>query len=91
MVVAPLKDQTVDEVTEAFVSKLILVYGIPQDIVTVQGTNFVSNLFKRICDLFKIEKLNTAAYRPQSIGALERTHKTLITYLRCFCNRKTTD
>jgi hypothetical protein len=33
----------------------------------------------------------TTAYHPESNGALERTHKTLINYLRCFCNIKTND
>jgi transposase InsO family protein len=51
----------------------------------------MSDVFKRICKLFKIEKLCTTAYHPESNGALERTHKTLVNYLRCFCNAKTND
>ena len=91
VIAIPMKNQTVEEVTEAFVNNIILIYGIPNYIVTDQGTNFMSDMFKRICKLFKIEKINTTAYHPESNGALERTHKTLVTYLRCFCNPKTSD
>ncbi|PNF41072.1 hypothetical protein B7P43_G06245 [Cryptotermes secundus] len=84
----PLQNQTTEEVANAFVKNVILVYGIPSEIVTDQGSNFMSDVFKRICKLFKIEKTHTTAYHPESNGALERTHKTLTNYLRCFCDRK---
>jgi hypothetical protein len=38
--------------------------------------------------LFKIEKICTRAYHPEGRVALERTHKTLTNYLRCFCDTK---
>jgi hypothetical protein len=87
-IAVPLQNQTADEVTNAFVKNIILIYGIPTEIVTDQGSNFMSDVFKRICKLFKIEKVCTTAYHSESNGALERTHKTLANYLRCFCNTK---
>jgi hypothetical protein len=45
-------------------------------------------VFKWMCKLFKIEKLCTTAYHPESNGALERTHKTLTNYLQCFCDMR---
>jgi transposase InsO family protein len=89
LIAIPLKNQTAESVTEAFVKNVILIYGIPNEIVTDQGTNFMGDVFKRICKLFKIEKISTTAYHPESNGALERTHKTLVGYLRCFCNKET--
>ena len=38
-----------------------------------------------------IHKLNTSAYHPESNGALERAHKTMMEYLHCFCYPKGTD
>ena len=63
-------------------------YGIPSIILIDQGSNFMSDVFKRICKLFQIEKLNTAAYHPESNGALEKSHKTLIIYLKNYVNTK---
>ncbi|PNF43689.1 hypothetical protein B7P43_G14967 [Cryptotermes secundus] len=84
----PLQTQTAEEVANAFVKNIILFYGIPTEVVTDQGSNFMSHVFKRVCKLFKIEKICTIAYHPESNGALERTHKTLANYLRCFCDKR---
>jgi hypothetical protein len=66
----------------------MLIYGIPTEIVTDHGSNVMSDIFKRICKLFKIDKICTTACHSVSNGALERTHKTLANYLRCFCDTK---
>jgi hypothetical protein len=60
-IAVPIENQTADKVTEAFVRNVILVYGIPNEIVTDQGSNFMCDVFKRVCKLFKIEKINTTA------------------------------
>jgi hypothetical protein len=48
----------------------------------------MGEVFKKVCKLLKVEKIHATAYHPESNGALERTHKTLTEYLRCFCNPK---
>jgi hypothetical protein len=85
--VVPLQSQTAEEVTNVFV-KNILIYGIPREIVTDQGIDFMSDMFKRICILFTTEKICTTAYHPEGIVALERTHNTLTNYFCCFCDTK---
>jgi hypothetical protein len=42
----PLQNQRADEVTNAFVKNIVLIYGIPTEIVTDQGSNFMSDVFK---------------------------------------------
>jgi transposase InsO family protein len=91
LVAVPMYTQTAEEVALNFMLYVILQYGPPCSFVTDQGTQFMSDIFNRLCKLLKINKLNTRAYRPESNGALERIHKTMIEYLRCFCNSKTTD
>jgi hypothetical protein len=88
LIAEPLKNQTVEEVSEALTHRVFLIYGIPGIILTDQGSNFMSEVFKGICKLFRIEKLNTVAYHPESNGALERSHKTLVTYLRSYVDSK---
>jgi transposase InsO family protein len=89
LIAVPLRDQTVEEVSEKFLENILLIYGLPQSIVTDQGSNFMSDVFIRLCQLFHIEKLHTSIYHPESNGALERTHKTLITYLRSYVEKQT--
>jgi len=74
-------------VAQAFVECFICIYGIPITILTDCGTNFLSNLFKDVCKLLKIEKTKTTPWCPQSNGYLERSHKTLKAYLRSFVDK----
>lgn len=67
-------------VAEAFVTRIICIHGIPQIVLTDQGTNFLSDVFKNVCKLLKIKKVQTTPYHPQTNGALERSHRTLAEY-----------
>lgn len=86
-VAVPLNDQESSTISKAFVIYFVCCYGLPSIIVTDQGRNFISNLFKQVCKLLKIEKLNCTAYHPQSNGALERSHRTLGDYLRSYTEK----
>jgi hypothetical protein len=80
----PIPQQDAETVARAFVEQVILKFGIPQVILTDQGSNFLSELFTNVCKLLKIKKIKTTAYHPETNGALERTHRVLVEYLRCF-------
>lgn len=84
VIAIPLPNQEAATVAKAFVTKIICSYGIPQTLVTDQGTNFCSQLFKNTCKLLHIKHINCTSYHPQSNGALERSHRTLKEYLRSF-------
>jgi len=71
-------------IAKVFVEEVILKFGIPQMILTDQGSNFLSEIFTNVCKLLKIKKIKCTAYHPQTNGALERTHRVLVEYLRCF-------
>lgn len=52
-------------------------HGIPEWVLTDQGPQFVSTLFRELCKKVGIKHVTTTPYRPQSNGCLERFHKTL--------------
>jgi hypothetical protein len=58
-------------------SSWITRYGVPQQILTDRGTNFLSELAYAFYKAFGINKLNTTAYRPEGNGANERSHAEL--------------
>jgi len=74
-------------VAQAFVECFVCIYGIPKSILTDCGTNFLSDVFKQMCKLLDIEKSQTTPFHPQTNGFLERSHKTLKTYLRSFVDK----
>jgi len=62
-----------------------------QTLLTDQGSNFLSELFANVCKLLRVKRIKTSSYRPQTNGALERTHRVLVEYLRCYILENQTD
>ncbi|XP_049866081.1 uncharacterized protein LOC126366827 [Pectinophora gossypiella] len=79
----PLQTCSAEETARLFV-RYISHIGIPKMIVTDQGTNFCSDVFKQLEKLFGIKHIYASPYHPQTCGALERSHSTLKEYLRSY-------
>ncbi|XP_026146496.1 uncharacterized protein LOC113120717 [Carassius auratus] len=56
--------------------------GIPAEILTDQGTPFMSRLMADLCRLMKVKQLRTSVYHPQTDGLVERFNQTLKQMLR---------
>ena len=72
----PLKKVDNVSVLEAMM-EIFAVYGMPEELLTDQGSVFTSKLTILMCKTFGITKLRTSPYHPQSDGALERWHACL--------------
>lgn len=75
-----MKGATAEETARKFVKNVILKYGIPTYVVSDQGQAFLSQTFLEITKLFKIKKITTTPYRPNS-NIVERFHRTLSQHL----------
>lgn len=82
-VAVPLKDMTADTVVTALFDHWISHYGTPIKIITDQGSQFESQLFKALANFIGAQKARTTIYHPQSNGLVERFHRTLKTALMC--------
>lgn len=78
----PLENKDSISVAKAFVDNFILRFGIPREIATDRGTEFLSTTMREVCKLLHINQISSTAYHHQSIGALENSHKSLNAYLR---------
>ncbi len=58
--------------------------GFPAEILTDQGTNFMSTLLKQVYQLLGIKSLRTTPYHPQTDGLTKRFNQTLKQMLRKF-------
>lgn len=52
----PLKSTDATTIAKTLVEKFVCYFGIPTNILSDQGSNFVSSLFKQMCKLLKINK-----------------------------------
>ena len=56
-----------------------------------RGPIFVSNFWKELTKLLKIDLRTSTAYHPQTDGLTERTNQTIEAYLRAFCSYQQDD
>lgn len=90
-IAVPIPNQESFTIAEALVKEVICIYGCPKYILTDLGRNLIGTLIQDLCKLLKIKKLQTTAFRPQSNGALERSHKCYNEYLKHFISSDQVD
>ena len=83
--VFPLKNTKAKTVAFSLVQFFSRV-GLPGDILTDQGSNFMSTLLKQVYQLLGIRSVRTTPYHPQTDGLTERFNQTLKQMLRKFVN-----
>ena len=81
-IAVPPADQSASSIISAVLGHYIIIYNTPRRILTDQGKNFESQEFSDFCLLFRIFKICTTAYHPQSNGICERFNQTLKLSLR---------
>jgi transposase InsO family protein len=77
MIAAPMPDQKAETVKNTFSDSVILEYGVPERVLTDQGTNFLSQTMDTLYKQLGIERLRTTAYRPCCYGMVERFNRTM--------------
>uniref|UniRef100_A0A8C2IIM4 ribonuclease H n=1 Tax=Cyprinus carpio TaxID=7962 RepID=A0A8C2IIM4_CYPCA len=77
----PLRKAT----TKAIAQELFILFSrvsIPSQILTDQGTPFMSRMMADVCKLLKVQQRRTTVYHPQTDGLIERFNQTLKQMLR---------
>ena len=82
----PMRTIEVRDVARMFLRTFYRQHGLPVAIVSDRGPQFVSALWKRVCQLLGIVRRLSTAYYPKTDGATERMNQTVETYLRTFIN-----
>ena len=77
----PMHSIDAEHVAEELV-KLFARVGVPSEILTDQGSNFVSQLLAEVYHLLHIKPIRTTPYHPQTDGLVERFNQTLKAMLR---------
>ena len=78
----PLRSMTADVVARAFIYGWVSRYGVPAQVVSDRGSQFVSALWQNLGNIAGFRPSFTTAYHPQSNGMVERFHRTLKDSLR---------
>ena len=82
-----LKNIEAETVAEALVGIYCRV-GVPEEMLSDMGTQFVSRCMKEVSRLLSMKKLTTTPYNPQCNGLVERFNGTLKSMLRKLCGEQ---
>jgi hypothetical protein len=86
VILVPMTLIEADDVAWTFVREVFRHHGLPRSIVSDRGTQFVSTLWGKVCQLLSIERKLSTAHHPQTDGGTERANSDLEALVRIFCN-----
>ena len=79
----PLRNISAKSVAQALFQVISRV-GITKEILTDQGTSFMSRTLRELYELLGIRSIKTSVYHPQTVGLVERFNRTLKSMIRKF-------
>ena len=77
----PLKRTAAPSIAHCLLNGWISRFGCPYSILSDQGSEFESHLFKCLNEVLGVNKLRTTAYHPRTDGMVERSNRTIIDIL----------
>ena len=86
----PLRNTSSRHIADALINIFCRV-GIPEELVSDQGSNLIGELMKQLYESLGITKINVSTYHPEANGLVERFNGTLKTLLRKFVDDNVRD
>ncbi len=84
-------DQKAETIAKLFVESIVCRHGIPEELLSDRGPNFLSELIQEVCKLLGVKKINTSGYHPQTDGLVEKFNSTLINMIAKSCDARKHD
>jgi len=85
----PLKTIDADTICPTFMATWVCRFGTPKHLISDQGRQFESGLFRALVEKLGTTHVHTSAYHPQSNGVLERFHRTFKISLKILADNNT--
>uniref|UniRef100_A0A4W6CYI1 Integrase catalytic domain-containing protein n=1 Tax=Lates calcarifer TaxID=8187 RepID=A0A4W6CYI1_LATCA len=76
------------ETAQLMIKHVFRLHGLPKDIVSDRGPQFISQVWRAFCSAFGTTASLSSGFHPQTNGQAERTNQDLETALRCVCARR---
>ena len=77
----PIPNKEAKTVAKVLMDQHFSIFGLPDQLRSDNGREFVNNLLKELCSELKIQHTTTPQYNPSS-NPVERFHRTIIAILR---------
>ena len=84
-------DNTAMTAANFLLNDVFLIYGVPTEIITDNGSHFCSSLYETLLKLTRCCHVKTTPYNPQANGQCERHNATLVPNLMALSNDSRSD
>ena len=84
----PMKRTAAPGVAQCMLNGWVSRFGCPYSILSDQGSEFTSRLFKCLSDTLQARKLRTTTYHPRTDGMVERSNRTIIDVLSKYAEKE---
>lgn len=91
LIAIPVTNKSAETVAKAIVDNCILIYGSIKEILTDLGTEYKNKIFAEVCKLLNINQINSTPYHHQTLGMVERSHRTFNEYIRSYISPDKSD
>jgi hypothetical protein len=82
----PVPSLTVEDLVDAFVSRVYCLHGTPDNIVSDRGTQFVSAFWEQLSQRLGVKLKHSSSFHPETDGQTERINAAVEQFLRAFMN-----
>lgn len=79
----PIRKATAETISQILTQEILTRWGVPNYILSDQGSQFVSSIFKATCEKWSLKQKMTSAYHPQT-NMTERINWTLKTMIASY-------
>lgn len=84
LIIVPIPNKEAKTIARVIVENLILTFGQVKCIKSDLGTEYCNQVMVELASLLDIEHAKSTAYHHETLGTIERSHKTLNEYLRTY-------
>ena len=91
LIAVPIPNKLAKTVAKALVENCILIFGPIKKIISDMGSEYKNEVFAEMCVLLNIVHKTSTPYHHQTVGTVERSHRTLNEYLRTYLSSDKSD
>lgn len=80
----PLPNKEAITVARALVDNFILIFGLPGEFLSDLGTEYKNEVFDHLTKMLNMKQSFSTPYRHQTVGSVERNHRSFNEFLRTY-------
>jgi len=84
LIAVPIANKSANTVAKAIFESFILKYGPMKTFITDMGTEYKNLIINELCKYLKIDNITSTAHHHQTVGTVERSHRTFNEYIRSY-------